>query len=66
MTDFGEESIERVIQSVENRSEGSRADALGRLTFSCYRLETSLQLLDVLGGDVPTGIPNLIYQLVSR
>ena len=66
MTDFGEESIERVIQSVENRSEGSRADTLGCLTFSRYRLETSLQLLDVLGGDVPTGIPDLVDQLVSR
>ena len=66
MTDFGEEPIERVIQSVENRSEGSRADALGRLSFCRYRLETSLQLLDVLGRDVSTGIPNLIYQLVSR
>ncbi|CCI36984.1 hypothetical protein MICAK_2860003 [Microcystis aeruginosa PCC 9701] len=66
MTDFGEEQIERVIQSVENRSEGSRADTLGCLTFSRYCLETSLQLLDVLGGDVPTGIPDLIYQLVSR
>ena len=49
MTDFGEESIKRVIQSVENRSEGSRADTLGRLIFCRYRLETSLQLLDVLG-----------------